>query len=403
VIRRNIMLQEIELSKEGSLKTHKGLTELYYGDLARDIKFAIPGEWVYFKDIKKNIKYLGYVNPLVGNGTICGHVLKEVNTNIESEIAVLRQLIDRAIIKRKLFKGYEDNSRLVYGDADGLPGLLIDSYVNYVIIQINTAGIDRFRRPIKDYISSMFADKAVIFLDNPKYRENEMLPYYNDEKIEKPIEVFENNLKFKVLVKSLQKVGYYYDHRENRRRVRELIESISIEKNNALDLFCYVGSWGLNLLYAGVKNVDFVDQGDFEENIEINLEINKYKGRGQFQRANVFEYLKDKIVKNEKYNIICSDPPAFCKSKKEKQKAYEGYVKLHKLTFDCLASNSLFIACSCTQYVNFDEFEESIAEAAKLAKRKYQLIDTGLQGYDHPTKMLKSKNTYLKYFVYFVE
>ena len=113
--------------------------------------------------------------------------------------------------------------------------------------------------------------------------------------------------------------------------------------------------------------------------------------------------MKDEVTNNKKYDVICSDPPAFCKSKKEERKAYEGYLKLHRNILNLLTENSIFIACSCTHYVDFSSFQNNVEEAAILSGRKIQLLDCGVQGFDHPTTNLNNKNTYLKYFTYLVE
>lgn len=397
------MLKEISLSRDGAIKLNKENTELYFGDLEDNIKSLTPGEWIYLKNTKKNIIYLGYANPLVSNSTACVHVFDQVFEKINSEEEFLLEKIQKCLDKRNLFVSYEDNARLVYGDSDGIPGLLVDSYKNTIFIQINNAGIDRYRDKIKEYLQNKFVNKKVYILDNEKYREREMLPLYEKENLVDDIEVCENGLNFKVSKDKLQKIGYYYDHRENRARLSNLISKLKKKPEKALDLFSYVGSWGLNVLAAGCAHVTFVDQGDFAEDIESNLASNNFDGKGVFVRDNVFDFVKTKVSEGDKYDLICSDPPAFCKSRKEARKAYEGYLKLHKDLFRLLSKNSIFVACSCTYYINLEDFEKNVNEAAKLTGRKIQLLDVGLQGYDHPTVSMFSKNTYLKYFVYLVE
>ncbi len=396
------MLKEISLSREGAVKLHKKNHELYFGDIEDNIKSCIPGEWVLFKNTKKNKTYLGYVNPLVSNKASCAHVFCESN-QIKDELSFLKNLIEKAINKRALFKEYGSNARLVYGDADQLPGLLVDSYVNCLIIQMNTAGIDRFRIEIKNFFEQKYPKKKIYVLDNEKYREREMLPFYDKDEVTEDLAIVENGLKFSVSKENLQKIGYYYDHRENRKRAARIVNNFEKKFNNGLDLFSYVGSWGLNLLHAGCQKITFVDQGNFGKDIQENLELNGFSGRGEFLREDVFKYLRALSEGGAKFDLICSDPPAFCKSKKDQKKAYEGYLKLHKEIFKLLDSNSLFIACSCTYYIDYESFEQNVVEAASLTGRKIQLIDVGLQGFDHPTEKIINKNTYLKYFAYLVE
>lgn len=396
------MLKEISLSRDGAVKLQKKNYELYFGDIEDNVKSCIPGEWVIFKNTKKNISYIGYINPLVDNKFCCAHVFSEAS-GILDEKEYLFSLINLSISKRELFRGYKANARLVYGNADSIPGLLVDSYKNCLIIQINTAGIDRFRTEIKDFFAKKYTEKKIYILDNKKYREREMLPFFENQDEIDDVKVIENELHFEVNKDVLQKIGYYYDHRENRKRASELVKKFNKKFRNGLDLFCYVGSWGVNLLEAGCEKITFVDQGNFESSVENNLSLNNMSEKGSFVRDDVFKYLKSMNDERQKFDLICSDPPAFCKSKKEQKRAYDGYLKLHKEIFRLLEKDSLFIACSCTYYIDYDSFERNVQEAAIQTGRKIQLIDVGIQGFDHPTEKLINKNTYLKYFAYLVE
>ena len=395
-------MKHIKLSKDGAIKVNKGINELYPKDIEDSIKSCIPGEWIYLVNDRKKTTYLSFVNPLVANNCPVSQVIKKVDSTIENELDYLLKLIEDSIRKRSLFHSYDGSSRLVYGHADYLPGLIVDSYENYIIVQVNTAGIDRFRNEIKKYLEEKF-NKKIILLDNMQYRLREMLPEFEKEKITDDIIIKENYLEFHVSADTVQKVGYYYDHRENRKRASRLIKDFKKEFQSGLDLFSYVGSWGINLLSSNCKNMTFVDQGNFEETTNKNLSLNNFSGRGKFVRANVFDFIKEEVKSEKKYDIICSDPPAFCKSKKDERKAYDGYLKLHKNLIKMIEKNGVLLACSCTHYVDFNSFQKNVEEAAFQAGRTIQLIDCGVQGYDHPTTNLNNKNTYLKYFAYLVE
>jgi 23S rRNA (cytosine1962-C5)-methyltransferase len=395
-------LKIIELSKDGAQKLLKGSKELYPRDLSESVKSAIPGEWLYLKNSKKNKHYLAFVNPLSINTPIA-HIISESEVSQKRDEDYLFELINDSINKRGFYHGYDHSSRLVYGNADNLPGLIVDSYINSIVVQINTAGIDRFRDKIKTFLEDKYAGKKVYLLDNVAYRERESLPIYQTEEIDEDLKIIENNLHIKVKKENVQKVGYYYDHRENRDRATVLIKKLNKEFTKGLDLFSYVGSWGLHFLKSGVSNVTFVDQGDMTDSISQNLKLNDFGERGVFVRKNVFDFLKEAKLNKETYDLVCSDPPAFCKSRKDERKAYEGYLKLHKNLFDLLESDSLLIACSCTHYINLESFQKNIEEAAFSKQRKIQLLDCGVQGFDHPVTNLNSKSSYLKYLAYRVE
>ncbi len=397
------------LHNKASAKVSRGTRELAISDLTNEPKGSIPGEWFILIDEQNKKNYIAYLNIFSENffkvKIICEDVGKKYNLNSkEEEIAkeLIREKLERAFGKRTMFKGYESGARLVYGAADELPGLIIDLHEEVALIQINTAGIDRFRDLIKTITEAKFKAHKVYFLDNPEYRKAEILPNFDTEKLKEDLKISENGLNYLIDKEVVQKIGYYYDHRENRNKIRDLLKRSNQKFNTGLDLFCYVGSWGLHLLDAGVEFVDFVDQANMEKVVAQNLEINKFKGRGNFTRSDVFKFIDQKIMQEKQYDIIVSDPPAFTKSEKNKTQALQGYEKLHSRAMKLLTDRALFVAASCTHPVSIEELDKSIQEAAMNNNQKVQLLDLGVQGFDHPNSGFKDQGFYIKYLVYFV-
>jgi 23S rRNA (cytosine1962-C5)-methyltransferase len=401
-------LKTIQLLAKSSLKCVRGESELSASDVEEIPKGLIPGEWCTLVDKSAQKKYVAYVNPYA-DVFFKIKILKSSGWNFdhnqnESEVAllVLSELIKKAVDKRKLYSGYESGARLVYGASDGLPGLIVDKYQKYIFIQINTAGLDRFREQIKSLLSELHPNLEVIFFDNEEYRKAEVLPTHEKDKKDFDLEVSENNLSYKIPKDVVQKIGFYYDHRENRARLKTLLSKINIKKETGLDLFSYVGSWGLHLLSAGVKFVDFVDQANMQEAVVENLRLNNFKEQGQFVRADVFKFLDTAYADKKKYDVIVSDPPAFTKSEKNKAQAILGYEKLHLKAMRLLSDESIFVAASCTHYVDFSELDKTVQDAALKNGQKIQLIDMGVQGFDHPMKGFKDKGFYIKYLAFLV-
>jgi 23S rRNA (cytosine1962-C5)-methyltransferase len=184
---------------------------------------------------------------------------------------------------RDYLTDYSNGARLVYGMNDSLPGIIVDKYQKYILAQINTAGMDRFRDLIKAEIVKKYPEQKVLFFDNLEYRKSEVLPVHEPEKIAEDLDILENGIHYRISQTVMQKIGYYYDHRENRSKLANLLTRTSFPKKTGLDLFSYVGSWGLHMLKAGVENVEFVDQANMEVATNTNLELNNFKGRGQFR------------------------------------------------------------------------------------------------------------------------
>ncbi len=391
------------MAKGGLNKLRAHHKELKQADLEDSLKSVPPGEWCELTHPTSPEKYLCFINSMIDEKFSSVQVVETLSAK---SLAVnpeefLKQILGKAFKKRKLFKNYTHGSRLFYGMADGLPGLIIDHFHTNAIIQINTAGVDRYRDLIKNEVETFLSGKAY-FLDNPKYREKEFLPVFQNEQIPSLV-IEENGLRYNLRSEVLQKVGFYYDHRENRSQLISHMQRIQHTYKKGLDLFCYAGAWGMCALKAGLEKATFVDQGDFEIDVKGGLELNGFSDQGTFVRQDVFRFLDEAIAKGQTFDLILCDPPAFAKSYQQKDQALEGYSKLHRKVFKIAESGSLLAFSSCTHYVNHDEFQKNILEAAQKEQKKIQLIYTGIQGWDHPIKSQMDKSNYIKSYFYIME
>jgi len=371
---------------------------------------TIPGEWIILE--KGNIYYLAFVNDMAEpfSCIITRPIsFEEKNQFIkESEDIVARREIAyhlrKALSYRMDILPYGKNARLFYGESDGLTGLIIDGYQNAVLIEINRAGIDRFRDSIKEVVTNFLDSEEVYFFDKASKREREKLPSYEKKDIlPNHLSIKENEISYKLPEKLWQKIGYYYDHRENRKSFYRKLTELKLKKNTGLDLFCYIGSWGLNALKAGVQKVDFVDQADMGEVISANLKENYFEEKGEFKRGDVFDLLVKFQMEGRYYDIVISDPPSFAKSLDKKHQALQGYKKLHRGILKLLRSGSSVVFASCTHYVTADEFVNTITTSAQELKMSLRMIDCGMQGLDHPIRSFSDPWNYIKYYYFLVE
>jgi 23S rRNA (cytosine1962-C5)-methyltransferase len=393
-------MKELILSKSGAQKIRNFSPFLSVSDIEDSINSTTPGQWVYFINSKTNQKYLGFVNKLCQDKNMAVSVCSEVSSSIESIEEFIEEKIQTAFeFRTKLFK---ESARLFFGKSDELPGLIVDEYENIVLIQINSSGMDHYRELIKKVYNNL-TNKESFLLDNKSYRAKEGLPEYEPEILPDMIDIKENGLKYSLNSKSLQKVGYYYDHRVNRNKLYSWIKKQDLENSKGIDLFSYIGSWGMHLLKAGVKSVDFVDQGDFESDINKNFKLNDFDGKVEFFRSDVFKFLDKSILEDKKYDYICCDPPAFTKSKKNKMNALVGYEKLHSKVFKIASKGSFVAFGSCTKYIDLLEFQKTITQSALKESRKISLIDVGSQAPDHRNSGLTDMSNYIKFLLYYVE
>lgn len=397
-------MRSLLLAKSGLNKVRANQKELRSSDLEDSIKSIPPGEWCLFNHPTLNTAWVGFINPMIDEKFVCSHLLTPLDSKLDNDFDVenfIQNLLVTSFKKRQRFLNYNQGARIFYGSADGLPGLIIDQFLDKAVIQINTAGVDKYRQLIKSKIDELISGHSY-FLDNSKYREKEFLPTFENEVIP-GLEIEENGIHFKLRPEVIQKVGFYYDHRENRYQLMQLLSRFNTKYSSGVDLFCYAGAWGLMALKAGVNSVSFVDQGDFEQELQQAAEINGFSGRAKFYRSDVFKYLDDVISKKQFFDLILCDPPAFAKSHSQKDQALEGYSKLHRKVFKAAAPGAFIAFSSCTHYVNHDEFQKNILDAATKENRKIQLVYCGMQGWDHPISSLNDRSNYIKSYFYLTE
>ncbi|WP_419168928.1 class I SAM-dependent rRNA methyltransferase [Halobacteriovorax sp.] len=388
-------MRTINIKKKINLRFEEKVILLSENDIEDSLKSYRPGEWCFFEFNKA--KHIGFVNPNSSRKkNICVYKYSQ-----DDPLSLIKNLIKNAVSYRKEI-GYALDSRLIYGEADGLPGVIVDSYENCAILQINSAGMDQFRNDIKTYLNELI-NKDVLLLDNETYRKVEELPTFKKDDLPEVISVTENGFKYKIDRELMQKVGYYYDHRENRRKFEELTIRTGQSFKKGLDLFTYVGSWGLHLLRANVSKVDFVDQANMQGVVDEHLSLNNFSGKGTFIRSDVFKFLDGAINSGNEYDIIVCDPPAFSKNYKDKKAALKGYEKLYNKIFQIIENGGLLAAASCTQNISMSELDQCVLKAANKIGVSVKLIDTGIQGLDHPISNLDSRSNYIKYLAYKVD
>lgn len=370
-------------------------------DIDEPIKSFPPGEWIEIIDDKKK-HFVGFINPLVENNRSAIFILDQMLATDPVEF-ICHKIKQAKIYRDKLVEYPPGQRRLFYGDKDGLPGLVIDEYLEVNLIQINTAGLDRYRNEIQGFVTEL-TNKKTILIDKVESRKKESLPFFSDEIDLEYLVVNESGFHYKIEGKKIQKLGYYYDHRENRKTLEYLLNSeINFKIESGLDLFSYLGSWSKHALRAGVNKVTLVDQGNLEDAIRVSFNLDGFLERYDFFRGDVFSFLDNAIEVKKKWQLVMSDPPAFAKSPAQKSQAIDGYKKLHRKIFQVVDKESIIVFASCTKYVNYREFQNTIQEMANQTGAKIKLLKIGNQGLDHPHYGEGDSAFYIKSLIYYVE
>ena len=391
-------MREIAIDESIAIKIKSGKKFFYQRDLPSNFPSIAPGEWFVLKNNQLSVTSFG--NPYAKDVP----VLWVIEEGALDAWELVSKKIDQAISRRsRIYRN--ESKRLVYGQSDGLPGLVVDTFETHTLIQINTAGIDVFREKIKTKFDQIFPNKRNLLLDNPAYRQAESLPVFQQGSLgEDRILIFDSGFEYELNLNKVQKLGFYFDHRDNRNKYEQYIKKYYQGENwNALDLFCYLGAWGLHSARAGAKHVTFVDQADMATLVNENINKLNVQCESEFIRSDVFDYLDKAVAGEQKFKSIICDPPAFCKTQKQKAQAMSGYQKLYSRIFKLLDADSVLVAASCTKYVSLEELLHIVEVQARHCGRKIWLRDLGVQAADHPFVGLKDNSCYIKYALYSVE
>lgn len=298
----------------------------------------------------------------------------------------------------------DNNSfRLVHGEGDFLPGLIIDIYGETAVIQSHSAGMHLSRKEISEALKTVMGDG----LKNIYYKSESTLPYKADLGAENDYlhggkdvnnTAIENGLKFHPDWVKGQKTGFFVDQRDN----RSLLEKYSKDRS-VLNMFCYTGGFSFYALRGGAKTVHSVDSSAkaimlTKQNVELNFPA---ETRHEAFAEDAFKYLRD--MEKSKYDLIVLDPPAFAKHRDAIKNALQGYKRLNAIAFEKIAPNGIIFTFSCSQAITKDAFRLAVFSAAAISGRKVRILHQLTQPADHPVSIYHPEGEYLKGLVLYVE
>ncbi len=284
--------------------------------------------------------------------------------------------------------------RLVYGESDGLPGLVIDRYGSACVAQIGTAGMEKLKPQILQALEQVLRCSALLFKNDSSAREMEGLTSYVEAakgKFNESSAVIEDGLEFQAPLAEGQKTGWFFDQAANRRALSKYVRKGA----RVLDVFSYVGAWGVRAAQAGASQVLCVDSSAAAlELAASNAERNGFKL--ETVKGEAFDVLEDLAKKRARFEVVVIDPPAFAKRKKDLPKALAAYKRLNQLAMQVTADDGILVSCSCSYHVSPEDLQEAIAKAARGADKHVQILEAGGQSPDHPVHPAIPETRYLK-------
>jgi 23S rRNA (cytosine1962-C5)-methyltransferase len=294
--------------------------------------------------------------------------------------------------------GYTENCRLVFGEADGLPQLIIDKFNDYFVIQTLALGIDRWKPAIIKALQIIFQPKGIFERNDVPVRELEGLQQqkgFLSEPFNTKIIIRENGLKFNVDIENGQKTGYFLDQQDNRRAIQNIVKGAEV-----LGAFTYTGTFEIHAAHYGAKSVLGLD---ISENAVAqannNAALNGLENICRFETANAFDVLKTWVTEGRQYDVVMLDPPAFTKSRATIQKAIAGYKEINLRGIKLLKQGGFLVTSSCTNLISPQLFLEIINMAAKDARRSIRQVVYQTQSADHPIIWGMENTHYLKFLI----
>ncbi|MAY71454.1 class I SAM-dependent rRNA methyltransferase [Halomonas litopenaei] len=387
------MTRPLRLKKNADRRLKSGHLWLYSNEIdiaETPLKGLEVGEQVIVEAANGKPMGLAYVNP---NSLICARIVSR-DPSMRLDRSLLVHRLNQALaLRQSLFD--KPFYRLVHGEADLLPGLVIDRYAEVLVVQLNTAGMEAVKDELLDALDKVLSPACVVLRNDTSGRRQEGLSEVVEVvKGELPEQVLleENGVQFAAPVLDGQKTGWFYDHRINRAWLNQRVAG-----KRVLDLFSYVGGWGVQAAAHGASEVLCVDASESAlDRVAENAALNGQHERVAVGHGDAFEALAALKADGEKFDVIVLDPPAFIKRRKDIANGERAYARLNRDAMRLLGRDGLLLSASCSMHLAQDRLIDVVRGAVRHQDRQGQILFQGHQGPDHPVHPAIPETAYLK-------
>jgi 23S rRNA (cytosine1962-C5)-methyltransferase len=348
-----------------------------------------PGSLVVIQSAAGKTLGAGYVNP---RSLICARLLTRRPRTVFDVDFFERRLRSALQMRESLFE--DPNYRMVFGESDGLPGLVIDRYGEVLVIQITTAGMEAVKDILFEALDRVVAPTGILLRNDNPVRALEGLHQETEVLGEVPDTAFleEGSVRFEVPLGVGQKTGWFYDQRGNRLSLHKYVSNKQV-----LDTFSYIGAWGLQAAAAGAAGVCCVDSSSLaQEFLQGNIAANNLGEKVRIEPGDAFDTLAAMQDKGQRFDVVIVDPPAFIRRRKDIKTGEQGYGRLNRLALKLLAPDGILISCSCSMHLAEERLQHIVYQAARKQGRQLQILERGFQNVDHPVHPAIPETAYLK-------
>ena len=363
--------------------------------------------WVFASDIERvegSFEPGDVVDVVSSHNTYLGRAFYNPKSQISLRMLTTHdEPVDEAFFRRRVQEAWDYRNqfcdpascRLIFSESDFLPGLIVDKFGDYLVVQSLCLGIEKWKQSIVRDLAEIVHPKGVWERSDVPVRRLEGLEQTTGllyGEVPDSIDMVENGLRFVVDVKNGQKTGFFLDQKENRAAIAPLCKGARV-----LDCFCHNGSFSLHAAKYGAKSVLGVDIS--EEALEVarlNAENNGLSDVVTFEAHNCFDHLRELTDAHEQFDVVILDPPAFTKTRAAVESALRGYKEINLRGMKLVRKGGFLVTCSCSQHVSPEQFRDMINQAARDSKTKLRLVETRTQGHDHPILPASPETQYLK-------
>ena len=339
-----------------------------------------------------------------------------INTNSKIVVRLLSRdentMIDEEFFEKRVWDAWEyrkkvtdtSSCRVIFGEADFIPGFVVDKFSDVLVVQSLALGIDRLKGTIIEALKDILAEdgiqiRGVYERSDAKVRRQEGMELtkgFIGEEFPTIVQIEENGVKYEVDIKDGQKTGFFLDQKYNRLAIQRLCKNAKV-----LDCFTHTGSFALNAGIAGAQSVLGVDASETAVNqARRNAELNGLDGTVKFLCEDVFELLPELEVKGEKFDVVILDPPAFTKSRSSVKNAVKGYREINLRAMRLVKDGGFLATCSCSHFMTYELFTQTIGQAAKNVHKRLRQVEYRTQAPDHPILWSADESYYLKFYIF---
>lgn len=375
------------------------------------------GMWVFDNEIAKmegNFENGDMITVHDFDGYPMGKGFINLNSKIRVRLMTrdVSREIDRDFLYERVKNAWEyrkkvvdtGSCRLIFGEADFLPGLVVDKFSDVLVVESLALGIDRLKEQIIEILKEILRQdgievRGVYERSDAKVRQNEGMERvkgFIGKEFDTNVQIEENGVKYLVDVKDGQKTGFFLDQKYNRLAIQKLCKGARV-----LDCFTHTGSFALNAAVAGAREVTGVDASELAvEQASKNAILNGVQDRAKFLCRDVFELLPELEKKGEKYDVVILDPPAFTKSRSSIKNAVKGYREINLRAMKLVKDGGFLATCSCSHFMSYELFTETIGQAARNVHKRLRQVEFRTQAPDHPILWAADESYYLKFYIF---